>query len=136
MQRMKQLIQFVSVSVIALLAVQPAHAGVPCVLGAPVACVPGCPMVMSGMAPDCPMNGPATSQMTAADCPQNCCAHALPPAVIPLAASGKLKPAAPALFHLLQAALPVSGSALALGAPTDAQFASPPRYILNQVFRI
>ena len=136
MQLMKRLIQFVAASVIALLAVQPALAGVPCTHGVPVACAPGCPMAMSNMAPDCPMNGTVANQMTATDCPQNCCTHALLQPVNLWPASVKLKFAAPTPAIALPAAISTLELASGFNGSIQVRSASPPLRILLHVFRI
>jgi hypothetical protein len=129
---MKRRIQFAAVLVIGLLAVQPALAVLPCVQGAPVACLPGCPMTMSGMGSDCQMTGKTST----GNCPQNCCSQALPRVLAPLAAPKQLHFSVLASPSALSFALPAAELSLAVPAPIDARAASPPQYLLNQVFRI
>jgi hypothetical protein len=128
---MKRRIQFAAVLLIGLLAVQPALAALPCVQGTPAACVSGCPM-MSSMGTDCHMNG-----MTAAgNCPKSCCSRSLPQAFAFVAT--------PIEHHLsaltAPSALVFASSAaevrVTVRLPIDVRAASPPTYLLNQVFRI
>lgn len=86
---MKRFIQFVAVVVIALLAAQPALAGMKCEMGTPTdgQRAPCCHKAMSRMGMDCPMH----HQVTASDCDQSCCNDALPQGVALLAAGVKPK---------------------------------------------
>jgi hypothetical protein len=129
---MKRRIQFAAFLVIALLAVQPALAVLPCVQGAPVACTPGCPMAMSGMGPDCQMTGNTAT----GNCPQNCCSQALPRVLAPLEAPKQLHLSMLVSPSALSFAVPAAELSLAVPAPIDARAASPPPYLLNRVFRI
>jgi len=129
---MKQLLKFVSVLVIGALVVLPPLASLPCAFGATVACVPGCPMAMNSMGPDCPMS----TQLAATDCPQNCCTPALTQLIASPATQQKLKFTSPAPSAGLPAAVVADQPAFAVQSPVDPQFASPPRYILIQNFRI
>ena len=129
---MRRRVQFVAVLVIALLALQPILAGVPCAFGMSETCAAGCPMAMNGMGPDCPMTG----RMTTADCPSDCCTHTLPQAAMFPATPGRVKLAVPAHSAVLPEIVFTPGQAPAPQAQIEARIASPPRYILNQVFRI
>ena len=131
-QRMKQFLKFAALLVIGALVVLPALASLPCAFGASVACVPGCPMALNTMGPDCPM----PSQWSATDCPQNCCTPALTQITPPLAAPEKFRFTSPAPSAVLPVAAFVSQPAIAVQTPIEPQFASPPRYILTQTFRI
>lgn len=123
---MKRLAQFAAFLVIALLAMQPALAATPCLSGAAAPCQPGCPMSMSSMGADCPM--------AAAVCLGSCCTVATPQAVANLAPPEPLAiPAGVALVNPLALQAPAS---LSRAACCAAPFASPPLYLLNQVFRI
>lgn len=129
---MKSLVQFVAVLAIALLAVQPAVAGLPCEDAARTTCAPGCPMSMNGMGLDCPM----ASRMAAGACSENCCGHALPQVTAPLAVAEGIKLAASAAPSMLPGSISITELVIARWTPIEARFTSPPRHILYQVFRI
>jgi hypothetical protein len=129
---MKRRIQFAAILLVGLLAVQPALAALPCVQGTPAACVPGCPMIMSTMGPDCHMNG-----MTAAgSCSQSCCPESLPQVFAFVATPKELNVSALASPVALAFALPAAELRFTVQLPIDALTASPPPYLLNRVFRI
>lgn len=129
---MKRLAYFVCLLVIALPALQLAVFGLPCVFGPTAACVPGCPMQMSGMSPDCPM----AVRTLHANCERNCCSHPRLQTIGPLAASDKLRlvALAPSTIEPAQASVPDPIFLAQTGI--EIRSASPPIYILNQVFRI
>jgi hypothetical protein len=129
---MKRRIQFAAILLVGLLAVQPALTALPCVQGTPAACVPGCPMTMSGMGSDCHM----TDQTAVGGCPQNCCSQSLPKTFVPLAAPKEFHLSAIASQAALSFALPAAELRFTVQLPIDARAASPPPYLLNQVFRI
>jgi len=129
---MKRRIQLAALLVIGLLVVLPAMAALPCVHGTPAACVPGCPMTMSNMGPDCQMTG----QTAIGGCPQNCCSQSLPQAFAPLAAPKKLHLSAIASPVAHSFALPSNELRFTVQLPIGARAASLPPYLLNQVFRI
>jgi hypothetical protein len=131
---MKRLFQFVAVLVTAFLAAQPAQALITCAFD-PSPIASACPMEMSGMnamAAGCPMSRNAESS----GCAQDCCTH--PAAGIAPAITAPVKPRLNPLPQCLEQQLaiptaqPVTGDS-PLAAPA---FRSPPRYILNQTFRI
>lgn len=129
---MKRLVQFVAVLAIGLLAAQPVLFGLSCVAGSGAACAAGCPMATNTMGLDCPMG----NQMDASNCGQDCCAKAVPQAVVFAATPEKLKlvvAGSPAPV-VVEAFAP--RQALAVNARDDTRATSPPRYILDQVFRI
>lgn len=130
--RMKRFAQLVAVLAIALFAIQPALAGMSCMPNQSAACVPGCPMAMDSMGADCPVAG----QAMASECLPNCCTHGVSPAIAPLVPSERLRLA----MFLISAARPDAGqsakTAASFFAPIESRAVSPPRYILNQVFRI
>jgi hypothetical protein len=89
-------------------------------------------MTQSNMGPDCPM----ARQMAANDCPQGCCTHAVPQglAIVTALDHARLVLRAQLAVSLIQADAPVA--AFAVRPPLTVPINSPPRYILNQVFRI
>ena len=91
-------------------------------------------MAMSDMGPDCPMAG--TNNLASTDCPQNCCTQAFAQALTPLAAPDKLRLAALTSFAAIPPATFQPKSSIAAEAPVESNTASPPRYLLIQVFRI
>jgi hypothetical protein len=134
LNQMKRLIQFVAVVMVALLAAQPALAGMSCEMGTPASghCAPCCHKAMSHMGTDCPMQ----HQVTTTDCDQSCCHDALPQGVALLAAGVKPK-AGSAEFIAVAPRLVMDADAAFVGAPPgSAVAAAPARYILFQVFRI
>jgi len=97
-------------------------------------------MGMDGMGPNCPMNHPAAGSasrgMASSDCPQNCCGHAFAQAMAPGATSDKLKLIAAAAALAQPGLISFADPLLRPLANLEPQFSSPPRYVLNQVFRI
>jgi hypothetical protein len=133
-KRMKRILQFVAVVVIALLAAQPALAGMSCEMGTPASmhCAPCCHKAMSRLGMSCPMH----HKVAASDCDQNCCHNALPQGVALLAAGVKPK-AGSAEFIAVAPRLVTNADAAFVGAPPGNTVAAvPARYILFQVFRI
>jgi hypothetical protein len=129
---MKHLLKTAVLLVVGLLAAQPVLSSLDCAAGMAAACVPGCPMAMSSMSSDCPMKG-----MSAAEgCPQSCCTQNSLNAVLPQAAPDKSK----ATIHISAATLASVYAAAGLEKPTavslEGRADTPPRYILNRVFRI
>ena len=124
--------QFAATLAIALLTVQPVLASLPCDANPASACVPGCRMNMSSMGADCPMAG----LIMDASCGQNCCAQAGLQTLAPAVAAEKLRiavVAGPLVLHVAQApANRVAG----IERIDQVRGDSPPRYIVNQVFRI
>lgn len=129
---MKKFLQFVAVAVIVLFAAQSAFAGLPCASGMAASCAPGCPMTQSSMGPNCPM----ARQMAANECPQGCCTHAVPQALAIVAAPDHARLTLRAQSIMPQMAVAASHQAFAVHPTSTVPINSPPRYILNQVFRI
>jgi hypothetical protein len=129
---MKRIAQFVAVLGIALVAVQPVLASLPCVVSSGGVCISGCPMATIEMGPDCSMQGP----MAESSCPQNCCDHNAFQATAPLAVHDKSRLSAPSTALALTMALAVTAPAAHTQVNHGPRADSPPRYILNQVFRI
>ena len=129
---MKRIAQFAAALAIAFLAVQPVLGSLPCRLGPATACASGCSMAMNVMGPDCMMQG----RMAEAGCPRNCCDHSVLQSTLLLAAQSKSR-------HLVPSPLLAQSVATAAADPipyaqagNESRGGSPPRYILNQVFRI
>jgi hypothetical protein len=129
---MKRLLQIVSVLVIALLAAQPALAGLTCNMEAPgsMACAPVCAMATNQMGMDCQM----PQQVAGAGCMEDCCQHGLPQAVAQFATGAK--PKAPQLLPTTLPMAPPAETVFAVTPPGGIIAATPPRYILFRVFRI
>jgi hypothetical protein len=129
---MKRIAHFAAVLAIVLLVVQPALAASFCVVGQNAVCTTGCPMAMAGMGPDCPM----ASGMVASGCSMDCCSHGAMLASESQATADRhrsdmrfmavVEPAAIAGFE------PIADRRII----SEILGVSPPRYILNQVFRI
>jgi hypothetical protein len=127
-KQMKKFLQFVAVMVVAVLATQPALAGLTCTMvAASVPCAPRCPMVV-----DCPMAHHGAS----ADCLQDCCRYPLPQAISRSSRQAKPKADRAPMFMLVPAIPQSTHPAFAAPPPGDLAAASPPRNILLQVFRI
>jgi hypothetical protein len=132
--RMKRFLQFVAVVVVALLAAQPALAGMSCEMGTPASrhCAPCCDKGMSHMGMACPMQ----HQVAASGCGLSCCNDALPRGVALLAAGVKPK-AGRVEFIAVAPRLVADTHATFVSAPPGYSVAAAPaRYILFQVFRI
>jgi hypothetical protein len=127
---MKRIAQFAAVLAIALLIAQPVVAGATCLFGPAAACISGCPM--AGMGPDCPMGG----QTLATSCPMDCCSHAALQASEPLAAPSKVRVVAQPIALAEPFQNSIANPKAAAREIIEIQSVSPPRYILNKVFRI
>jgi hypothetical protein len=130
--RMKRITQFSAVVFLALLTVQPVLASLSCALGGVRGGASSCPMGMSEMGADCPM----ASHMVDAGCSQNCCAQAGLPTRGAAVKADKLRvdglsAAVAALVTYAQ-----SGRTTGTDRRSGVRGDSPPRHILNQVFRI
>jgi hypothetical protein len=131
---MKRFLHFVAVVMVALLAAQPALAGMQCEMGTSASgyrttC---CHKAMSPMGMDCPMQ----HQVAVAGCGQSCCTDALPRGIALLAAGVKPK-AGRAEFIAVAPRLVAETHATFVGAPPGYSVAAAPaRYILFQVVRI
>jgi hypothetical protein len=134
LNRMKRLLQFVAFIMVAMLAAQPALAGMQCGRGTPAsgqraAC---CHKAMSRMGMNCPMH----HKVAATGCEQSTCNDALPRGVVLLAAGIKQK-AGRAEFIAVAPRLVLDADApFGSAPPGNAVAAAPARYILFQVFRI
>jgi len=134
---MKYLLKTAVIVVIGLLAAQPVLSSLSCAAGLVPACVPGCPMATSSMAPDCPMTDMMPAGMTAGEgCSQNCCTQNSVIAVLLRVTTAKSR-----TWILIPAAAPGSeylsaGLERPAGESLETRVDSPPIYILNQVFRI
>jgi hypothetical protein len=129
---MKHLPKTAVLLVVGLLAAQPVLSSLGCAAGMAAACVPGCPMAMSSMAPDCPMKG-----MSAAEgCPQSCCTQDTVNAVLPKASTDKSKVTIHIPVATFASAYAVAGLEKPAAVSLEARADTPPRYILNRVFRI
>jgi hypothetical protein len=134
---MKNLLKTTVLLIAGLLAAQPVLSSLSCVAGMAPACAPDCPMAMSSMAPDCPMNGMGATGMTADQgCQRNCCTRNAFDAVLPRIGRDKSQVA----IHVPVAAFAVTFAAAQPERPATDSFDpladSPPRYIMNRVFRI
>jgi len=131
---MKRFIQFVAVVVIALLAAQPALAGMQCEMGTPASghCAPCCHKAMSHMGMDCPM----PHQVADSGCGQNYCHDALPQGVALLAAGVKLKAGKTEFLVVMPQMVAEANAPFVAAPPGNKVAAAPARYILFQVFRI
>jgi hypothetical protein len=129
---MKHLLKTAVLLVVGLLVAQPVLSSLSCAAGMAAACVPGCPMAMSGMAPDCPMKG-----MSAAEgCPQGCCTQKTVNAVLPKSARNKSKVSVHVPVATLASVYAAAGLERPAAVSHEARANTPPRYILNRVFRI
>jgi hypothetical protein len=132
---MKRFLQIVAVAVVAILAAQPALAGMTCgMLRVPIGpCAPACGMAMSQMGADCQM----AKHVAGSGCMQECCRNGFPQGVLqsstpakPKAAGTQIVTAFPQLAPHVQAASAAAPTISAIVA------AAPPRHILISVFRI
>ncbi len=131
---MKWFLQIVAVVAGALLAAQPALAGLSCEMGTPTGghCAPCCREAMNRMGMDCPMQ----QQAAATGCDQNCCSDALPQGVAELTSGVKPKIVIAKFFAVAPRLVTDAGTAFAAAPPGKTAAAAPARYILFQVFRI
>jgi hypothetical protein len=129
---MKKALKLVSVLVIGLMAGLPGLEGLVC---APAYCMQdtACPMGMPGMSADCSMPG----QMAMIDCCQSGCRHASPSTALQSARPIELKVWNVETGVASVLAVPASTNLVAALLPRAIiSAASPPRFILFQVFRI
>jgi hypothetical protein len=131
---MKKVFQLVGVALVAVLTAQPAIAGLTCRITVPsrMACTPAMDMTMAQMGMSCPMHRHGAGS----GCLQECCRNGWPPAVV--RSAGKAKPRMGDTRLLLADVYPALGRATGFAIPPAEEIgaASPPRYILLQVFRI
>lgn len=132
---MKRILQIVSVLVVALLAAQPALAGLSCTMGEPanIPCAPDCNMAAMGqMGMDCQM----PLQLAGTGCFQDCCRQGMPQAVAQLTSGAKPKAARTELVLMAPQMATALETAFRATPPDAIAAAAPPRYILFRVFRI
>jgi len=133
LKRMKKVLQFVAVALVAVLTAQPTLAGLTCGMkpspGMPDA---ACNMAMDQMGTNCPMH----SHGAGADCLLECCRNGWPQAVIQSASKARPK-AVGTRFLLSTPSVAPAGVAVCAAPPADAlAAAAPDRHVLLQVFRI
>jgi len=131
---MKRFFQVVSVVVVALLAAQPALAGLPCEMGTSASghSAPCCHKAMHQMAMDCQM----PHQIAGTGCAPSCCHDASPQVVAQLASGAKPKAGRTVYFTVAPQTVADAGTALVAAPPGIIVSTPPARYILFQVFRI
>ncbi|HUB51477.1 MAG TPA: hypothetical protein VL986_04990 [Terracidiphilus sp.] len=129
---MKRLLQIAAVLVIGLMAAQPVLSSLDCAARMASSCAPGCPMAMSVMAPDCAMTGMSATQ----DCTQNCCSRNSVEAMLLQVSTGKARTASSIPAAILATTTSAPVVAIPAEAALDVRSSSPPRYIVNRVFRI
>lgn len=91
-----------------------------------------CPMSMSAAHADCPME----QQAAANKCLLDCCNCGLPKLAGPIVVTVQGKQGIPVLFVALDASGRDAERAVAAASDVPIVSSSPPRYILNRVFRI
>jgi hypothetical protein len=128
---MKRMAQFAAVMVVALLAGLPAAEVLTCPLRASGESTV-CPESMSKATSECPM----AQWLAAKKCGRDCCNCGLPKLVGPVSVTVLQKPAAPVQFVALDASGRDVDHAVAATPDGPTISSSPPRYILNCVFRI
>jgi hypothetical protein len=130
---MSRITQFAAAFALAFLMAQPVLASLPCEANHASPCASGCPMAMSEMGADCPM---ASQHMMDAGCLQTCCARAGLQTFAPAVGAGKLRAGVAAVpLAQLVTVLPAN-RITGFGRASEVRGESPPRYIVNQVFRI
>jgi hypothetical protein len=134
LNRMKTLLKLVAVILVALLAAQPALAGMQCEMGTSASghratC---CHKAMTRMGMNCPMH----HKVAASGCDENCCHDALQQGVAQLSAGVKPKAGRAEFIALASRSVLDSYAPFGSAPPGNAVAAAPARYILFQVFRI
>ena len=129
---MKRMAQFAAILAIAFLMAQPAFASPACTFESAAGCVVDCPMDMQGMGPDCPMTGPIVSF----GCPTDCCSHAAVQAMESIVAPEKLRVGAQQAVASDASEAPIAAPVADRPSGLAIRGSSPPRYLMNQVFRI
>lgn len=124
------MVQFAAVLVVLLLAGLPAAEALTCPLRAEAAAA--CPMGMTETSANCPL----AKGMSANECLRDCCNCGLPKLVGPVAVRVHQKQGMPVQFVALAAMNAGAERAVAAAPGGPAASSSPPRYILNRVFRI
>ena len=123
--------QFAALVVVLLLAGLPAAEALTCPLRVSRDAV-ACPMGMGGAHSDCPMK----QRLSGNECLRDCCNCGLPKLVGPIAVPVQLKQGTSVQFVALDAPGREAEHAAAAAPDGPAVSSSPPRYILNRVFRI
>lgn len=134
LKRMKKVLQFVAVALVAVLATQPAIAGLTCGLrtSSVASCVLAFGMTMSQMGANCPLH----HHQTGTGCLQDCCRKGWPQALVQSASKARPKAVGTQLFLAVPTPAQAGIAAFATPLPEDIAAAAPPRYILLRVFRI
>ena len=127
---MKRIVQFAAVVVVSLLAGLPFAEVLTCPLSAEAVSAV-CPMGINEASADCPM-----AQLAANECLRDCCNCGLPKLVGPIAVSVQAKLGVPVQFVGLAASGGEAQRAMPAAPDEPTVSSSPPRYILNRVFRI
>jgi hypothetical protein len=133
-KRMKKVLQFVAIALVAILATQPALAGLTCGMkpSPSMSAAADCDMAMNQMGTSCPMH----SHGAGTDCLQECCRNGWPQAVVQSASKAKPK-AVSTQFILAAPSIASAGVAVSAAPPAEAlAAAAPDRHVLLQVFRI
>ena len=141
---MRRLLQIVAFIAVALLAAQPALAGMRCDMGMSAchACAHCCHsgssmdamegMAGDGMGAECAM----PTQAFGAACAPTCCDQATPAGLVQVAAAEKSKAEKATFVALLSQSMPSAQAHFTDAPPGLIASNPPPRYILFQVFRI
>jgi hypothetical protein len=131
---MKKVLQFVAAALVAVLAAQPALAGLTCGMMPSTAmpCAPKCEMAKDHMGAKCPMH----HDDTGTGCLQDCCRNGWPQALVQSSSKARPKAGGTQLFLALPTPAQAGIAAFATPLPEDIGAAAPPRYILLRVFRI
>lgn len=125
------MVQFAVVVVVMLLAGLPTAEALTCPLRA-AAVSAACPMGVAETSANCPM----AHLIPADECLRDCCNCGLPKLVGPIAVPVYPKPGMPVQFVALAALSADAERAVAIAPDGPLVSSSPPRYILNRVFRI
>jgi hypothetical protein len=134
---MKKALQFVAIALVAILATQPALAGLTCGMK-PFPTMPdaACNMAMNQLANQLGASCPMHSRGAGTGCLQECCRNGWPQAVVQSASKAKPK-AVGTQFLLSTPGVASIGVAVSAAPPADAlAAAAPDRHLLLQVFRI
>jgi hypothetical protein len=125
----RRLLKITAILVIGILTARPVLSSLACTVRMVASCAPHCPMEMSAMGAECPMSGMIGT-------PQNCCSLNVVVAVLPRAAQPKTKAALLSLVPAALGAASVSAQPFTTPVSSSPRASSPPRYVVNRVFRI
>jgi hypothetical protein len=128
---MKRLVQFTAVLVVTLLAGMPTAEALTCPLRA-MADSAICPAGMTNSSANCPIAQAAAAN----ECLRDCCNCGLPKLIGPIAVRVSPKQGVTVQFVGLHTLHANTGGAIATKPDEPVLSSSPPRYILNRVFRI